>query len=156
MVISTNFHCQVNMSSPSCNTGVYTDDFLAPRDAKNLRFLYGFFMNPRFLLCKFLLVQQFYHCDWENHQSHGLLWSSLFYNTSTRNGLHKRDTSETRATQVQHEWKKIIFIFLHPYMSYMANERLQGEQQFHSIKFFWKISRSHTKISFKSSSQKLN
>ena len=53
-----------------------------------------------------------------------LIWSSLFYNTSTRHERHECNTSETRATRVQHkcdtsatwttrvrhEWKTLIFI----------------------------------------------
>ena len=64
---------------------------------------------------------------------------------------HKCNTSVTRTTRVRHECytndtsvtgvKNADFgndtsekIFSHPYISYMANERLQGEEQFHSKK----------------------
>ena len=65
--------------------------------------------------------------------------SSLFYNMSTR---HECDTSTTRMTPVWHECYTSGAsdfdnhagenIFLLPYISHMANERLQGEEQFHS------------------------
>ena len=45
------------------------------------------------------------------------------------------DTSTTRATQVrheQHEGDTSENIFSHPYISYMTNERILGEEQFHS------------------------
>ena len=62
---------------------------------------------------------------------------------------HERNTNGTSATQVQHECHandtsvtRVRYfdfdndtsenIFLHPYISFMANERFQGEQQFHS------------------------
>ena len=71
-------------------------------------------------------------------------------------------TKETRVRQEQHKCntseKKLFLYFYTPIWAIWQRRAiwLQGEQQFHSIKFFWKISRSHTKISFKSSSQKLN
>ena len=78
--------------------------------------------------------------------------SSLFYNSSVRQERHERhkcDTSVIRVLQGQHEYhtsptrmtrvKKFDLdngtsenIFSHPYISYMANERLQGEEQFYS------------------------
>ena len=59
------------------------------------------------------------------------------------------DTNRTRGARVQHEYgtsvtrttrvKNVDFdnktsenIFSHPYISYMPNERLQGEKQIHS------------------------
>ena len=62
---------------------------------------------------------------------------------------HKCDKNATRMTRVRHECytnetgatrvKKVDFhndtsknIFLHPYTYYMASERLQREEQFHS------------------------
>ena len=70
--------------------------------------------------------------------------SSLFCNSSVRHERHKWDTSSTRVTQVRHECdtnntiltrvKKIAFdndtgrnILSRQYISYMGNERLQGE-----------------------------
>ena len=62
---------------------------------------------------------------------------------------HEWDSNNTSATQVQHECytsdtnatraKNLDFdndtsehIFSHPFIYYMASERLQGEEQFHS------------------------
>ena len=47
-------------------------------------------------------------------------------------------------------------MFSHPYISYMANERLKGEEQFHSKKYLFEIPRYHAKIHLKSAPQKLN
>ena len=83
------------------------------------------------------------------------------------------DTSPTRTTRVRHECytndtratrvKNVDFdkgtnenIFPHPYISYMANERLQGEEQFHSKNYLLEMPRSHAKIRLKSAPQKLN
>ena len=89
---------------------------------------------------------------------------------------HKYDTSETRATRLQqrdtsatpvrHEcdtneiiatWvKNFDFdnetgenIFSHLYISYMANERLQGEEQFHSKNYLLEMPRFHAEIRVK-------
>ena len=99
--------------------------------------------------------------------------SSLFYNMSVRHERHECDTSETRATRVRHECytndtsatrvKNFDFdnntsenIFLHPYISYIGNERLQGEEQFHSKNYFLEMQRSHAKMHLKIVPQKLN
>ena len=75
--------------------------------------------------------------------------SSLIYNTSARHERHQCDTSDTSATQATRvqqkcdtsgtQVKNFDFdndtsknIFSHPYIYYMASERLQGEEQFHS------------------------
>ena len=47
-------------------------------------------------------------------------------------------------------------IFSHPYISYMANERLQREEQFHSKNYLLEMPRSHAEMRFKSAPQKLN
>ena len=47
-------------------------------------------------------------------------------------------------------------IFSQPCISYMANEGLQGEKQFHSKNYLFEMPRSHAKISSKSAPQKLN
>ena len=83
------------------------------------------------------------------------------------------DTSNTSATQVRHECytndtsatrlKNFDFdnhtsknIFSHPYICYMASERLQGEEQFHSKNYLLEMSRFHAKMRLKSAPQKLN
>ena len=86
---------------------------------------------------------------------------------------HECDTSDTSATQVRHECytndtstirvKNFDFdsdtsksIFLNPYIYYMASERLQGEEQFHSENYHLEIPCSHAKMRLKSAPQKLN
>ena len=41
-------------------------------------------------------------------------------------------------------------IFSHPYIYYMASERLQGGEQFDPKNYLLKMPRSHAKIRFKS------
>ena len=69
------------------------------------------------------------------------------------------DTSATRTTRV----KNFDFdndtsenIFSHPCISYMANERLQEEEQFHSKNYLLEMPCSHIKMRLKSAPQKLN
>ena len=76
---------------------------------------------------------------------------------------HKCNTSATRMTRVQHKWYILILIstqvkkiFPHPYISYMANARLQGEEQFHSKKYLLEMPCSHPRRNMKSVPQKLN
>ena len=47
-------------------------------------------------------------------------------------------------------------IFLHPYIYYMASERLQGEKQLHSKNYLLEMSRFHAKMCLKSAPQKLS
>ena len=46
-------------------------------------------------------------------------------------------------------------IFSHPYIYYMASERLQGEEQFHIKNYLLEMSRFHAKMLLKSAPQKL-
>ena len=46
-------------------------------------------------------------------------------------------------------------IFSHPYIYYMASERLQGEEQFHFKSYLLEMSRFHAKMHLKSATQKL-
>ena len=99
--------------------------------------------------------------------------SSLIYDTSATRVWKKRDASATRATRVRHEWytndtsatrvKNFDFdndtgknLFSHPYIYYMASERLQGEEQFHTKNYLLEMSRFHAKMRLKSAPQKLN
>ena len=83
------------------------------------------------------------------------------------------DTSDTSAARVQHECytndmnatqvKNFGFdngtcenIFSHSYISYIANERLQEKEQFHSKNYLLEMPRSHAKMRLKSAPQKLN
>ena len=69
------------------------------------------------------------------------------------------DTNETIATRV----KNFDFdndtsenIFSYPEISYMASERLQREELFHSQNYLLEMPRSHAKIRLKSAPQNLN
>ena len=72
---------------------------------------------------------------------------------------HKCYANNTSATQVKnfdfdnHTSKNI---FSHHCIYYMASERLQGEEQFHSKNYLLKMSCFHAKMRLKSASQKLN
>ena len=93
--------------------------------------------------------------------------------TRVRHEWHKCDTSATLTTRMRHEcytndtsvtrMKNFDFnndtnrnIFSHPYIYYMASERLQGEEQFHSKNYLLEMSRFHAKMRLKSAPQKLN
>ena len=92
--------------------------------------------------------------------------------TRGRHKQHECGTSEIRATQVWHECytndtsatrvKNFGFdkgtcesIFSNLYVSYMANERLHREEQFHSKNYLFKMPRSHAKMRLKSVPQRL-
>ena len=81
----------------------------------------------------------------------------------------KCDTSATRMTRVPHKRhecdtsEKFGFdidtgknIFSHPYIYYMASERLQGEEEFYTKNYLLEMSRFHAKMRLKSAPQKLN
>ena len=86
---------------------------------------------------------------------------------------HKCDTSATRTTRVRHncytnntsatQVKNLDFdndtsknIFSHPYIYYMASERLQGDKQLYSKNYLLEMPCSHAKMRFKSAPQKPN
>ena len=63
------------------------------------------------------------------------------YKLTRRNKQHEcymKDTSATRVKSFDFDNDTSKNIFSHPYISYRANERLQGEKQFHSRSTFWK------------------
>ena len=93
--------------------------------------------------------------------------------TRVRHDRYKCNTTVTRATQVQHECDTNDMIatrvqyfgfdkdtsenkFLHPYISYMTNDRLQGEVEFHSKNYLLDMPPFYVKIHLKSVPQKLN
>ena len=107
----------------------------------------------------------------EKWEGEYLLRSSLFYHTSATRVQHEENEwkrSETRVTRVWHkcytndtstaeyfrttgvryEWKTLILITaqvktnFHTHISYMANKRLQGEEQFYFKNYLLEISRS--------------
>ena len=64
---------------------------------------------------------------------------------------HECYTNGTSATQVKdfdfdHSTSKNIFS--HPYISYIANDRLQGEEQFHSNSYVLEMTTYHAKMRF--------
>ena len=72
---------------------------------------------------------------------------------------HKCYTSDTSATRVKHfDFDNDVGqnLFSHPYIYYMASERLQGEEQFHTKNYLLEMSRFHAKLHLKSAPQKLN
>ena len=69
---------------------------------------------------------------------------------------HKCDTSATQMRDYDFDNDKSENIFSHHYISYMANERLQGEEQFHYENYLLEMLCSHAKIHLKSAPQKLN
>ena len=101
-----------------------------------------------------------------------IIWSELScLNISTSLLREASDTRATWTTQVTQDnyknytsatWGKSFdndtsenILFLHPYISYMTNERLQGEKQLNFRNYLLKISCSHDKISLKSAPPKL-
>ena len=82
--------------------------------------------------------------------------------TRGRQEQHECYTNDTGATRVQHEWKILLLIktqvktFSHPYIFYMVSERLQGEEQFHTMNYILEMSLFHAKICLKSAPKKLN
>ena len=76
--------------------------------------------------------------------------------TQVRRACYKNDTSETRVKHFDFDNDASKNIFSHPYIYYMASERLQGEEQFHTKNYLLEMSRFHAKMRLKSAPQKLN
>ena len=76
--------------------------------------------------------------------------------TQVQHGCNTNDTSATRVENFDFNNGTSENIFSHPYISYMTNERLQREEQFHSKNYLLGMPRSHVKVSLKSAPQKLN
>ena len=73
-----------------------------------------------------------------------------------RHEFYTNNTSATRLEDFDFDNDTGKNIFPHRYIYYMANERLQGEEQFHTQNYLLEMSRFHAKIRLKSASQKLN
>ena len=69
---------------------------------------------------------------------------------------YTNDTSATRVKNFDFDNDTGKNIFSHPYIYYMASERLQGEEQFHSKNYLLEMPRFHAKMRLKSAPQKLN
>ena len=68
---------------------------------------------------------------------------------------YTKDTSAARVKNFDFDSDTSKNIFLHPYIYYMASERLQGEEQFHTKNYLLEMSRFHAKMRLKSAPQKL-
>ena len=66
------------------------------------------------------------------------------------------DTNATRAKNLDFDNDTSEHIFSHLFIYYMASERLQGEEQFHSDNYLLETPCSHDKMRLKSTPQKLN
>ena len=79
-----------------------------------------------------------------------LVWHE--WDTSVTRVLHERhecDTSATRLKNFDFDNDTSENIFPHPYNSYIANERLQGEERFNSKNYLLEMTRSHAKTRLK-------
>ena len=76
--------------------------------------------------------------------------------TTVQQECYTNDTSAIQVKNFSFDNDTTENMFSHPYISYMANERIQGEEQFHSRSYLLEMPCSHVKIRFKSAPQKLN
>ena len=76
--------------------------------------------------------------------------------TRVRHERYKNDTSATRVKNFDFDNNPGKNIFSHPDIYYMANERLQGEEQFHTKNYLLEMSLVHAKIRLKRAPKKLN
>ena len=72
-----------------------------------------------------------------------------------RHECYTNDTSATRVKIFDFDNGTSKNIFSHPYIYYMASERLQGEEKFHSKNYLLEIARFDAKMRLKSAPQKL-
>ena len=66
------------------------------------------------------------------------------------------DTSVTRVNNFDFDNDTSEIIFSHPYISYIANKRLQGEEQFHFKNYLLEMPRFTVKMHLKNPPQKPN
>ena len=66
-----------------------------------------------------------------------------------RHECYTNDTSATRVKNFDFDNDTGKNIFSHFYIYYMARERLQGEEQFHTKNYLLEMSRFHAKKAFK-------
>ena len=66
------------------------------------------------------------------------------------------DTSVTRVNNFDFDNDTSEIIFSHPYISYIANERLQREEQFHFKNYLLEMPRFTVKMHLKNPPQKPN
>ena len=82
--------------------------------------------------------------------------SSATRTTRVRRECYSNDTSAKRMRYFDFDKETSENIFSHPYITFMANETSQGEEQFHYRNYFLEMPRSHVKMHLKSAPQKLN
>ena len=82
------------------------------------------------------------------------VWHESCTNEKSAHESYTNDTSATQVKNFDNDTSKNIF--LHLYIYYMARERLQGEEKFHSINYLLEMPCSHAKMRLKSTPQKLN
>ena len=73
-----------------------------------------------------------------------------------RHEQHECDTSATRVKNFNFDNDTIKNIFSHPNISYISNEKLQGEEHCRSKNYLLEMPCSHTKMCLKSAPQKMN
>ena len=73
-----------------------------------------------------------------------------------RHECYNNDMSSTRVRNFDFDNDPGKNIFSHPYIYYMASERLQGEEQFHTKNYLSEMSCFHAKMHLKSAPKNLN
>ena len=73
-----------------------------------------------------------------------------------RHECYTNNTSAKRVKNFDFDNDTSKNIFSHPYIYFMASERLQGEEQFHSKNYLLEMPHFHAKMRLKSAPQKLN
>ena len=74
---------------------------------------------------------------------------------SVKRVLHERH-SATRVKSFDFDNNTSQNMFSHPYISYIVNERLQGEEQFHFKNYLLEMPHSHAKMRLKNAPERLN
>ena len=76
--------------------------------------------------------------------------------TLVRHECYTNDTSATRVKNFDFDNDTSENIFSHHYINYVANERLQGQEQFYSKNYLLEMTLSHINMRLKSALQNLN
>ena len=82
--------------------------------------------------------------------------ASVSRTTREQHECHTNDTGATRAKSFDFNNDMSENLFSHRCNCYMASERLQGEEQFHSKNYLLEMLRSYRKMRLKYAPQKLN
>ena len=76
--------------------------------------------------------------------------------TRVRNECYTNEASVARVKNFDFDNDTSENIFSHHYINYVANERLQGQEQFYSKNYLLEMTLSHIKMRLKSALQNLN